>query len=90
MSTCKGCLHDIVCPYSLAEVICDDFKDRSKFVELPCKVGDTVYIVGDKFPAEIEGIRITNDGEFQTADIGKIVFLTKEEAEKVIKEQGRL
>lgn len=22
---------------------CDHFKDRSRFVELPCKVGDTVY-----------------------------------------------
>lgn len=28
----------------------------------PCKVGDTVWIKGDKFPAEIEEIRITDDG----------------------------
>ena len=33
-------------------------------VVLPCKVGDTVYIVGDKFPAEIEEIRIEKDGIF--------------------------
>jgi hypothetical protein len=24
---------------------CQHFKDRSQFVELPCKVGDTVYII---------------------------------------------
>ena len=24
---------------------CEDFKDRSRFVELPCKVGDTVYVI---------------------------------------------
>ena len=25
--------------------VCEDFKDRSRFVELPCKVGDTVFVV---------------------------------------------
>ena len=25
--------------------ICDHFKDRSRFVELPCMVGDTVYVL---------------------------------------------
>lgn len=24
---------------------CDHFKDRSRFVELPCMVGDTVYVI---------------------------------------------
>jgi hypothetical protein len=24
---------------------CGCFKDRSKFIELPCKVGDTVYLI---------------------------------------------
>lgn len=31
-------------------------------VELPCKVGDTVWIVGDKFPAEIDRIIVDKDG----------------------------
>ena len=31
-------------------------------VVLPCKVGDTVWIAGDKFPAEIERITIDADG----------------------------
>lgn len=33
-----------------------------RLVVPPCKVGDTVWIKGDKFPAEIEEIRITDDG----------------------------
>ena len=30
--------------YKRIEQECKNFKDRSRFVELPCKVGDTVYI----------------------------------------------
>ena len=46
MSTCKDCLYGDNC--SICEVMGDDFccvgfKDKSKFIELPCKVGDTVY-----------------------------------------------
>ena len=50
--TCKDCIHFESCK-SLYEThgeglsgdsyVCDFFKDRSRFVELPCKVGDTVY-----------------------------------------------
>lgn len=75
----------------------------------PCKVGDTVWIAGDKFPAEIVEIRITEDGtffeyaeydrgyeltelwdegSFQAADIGKTVFLTREEAEAALAKTG--
>lgn len=25
--------------------LCDNFKDKSRYVELPCKVGDTVYVI---------------------------------------------
>ena len=78
-----------------------------RLVVPPCKVGDTVWIKGDKFPAEIEEIRITDDGiyfayveydrgyeetevwdndEFALSDIGKTVFLTREEAEKALEE----
>ena len=28
--------------------ICDHFKDRSRFVELPCKVGDSVFTIDKK------------------------------------------
>ena len=78
-----------------------------RLVVPPCKVGDTVWIKGDKFPAEIEEIRITDDGiyfayveydrgyeetevwdngEFTLSDIGKTVFLTREEAERALED----
>lgn len=48
--TCKDCVHYDVCAYwgNILDPIhggvkCDDFKDKSRFVELLCKVGDTVY-----------------------------------------------
>lgn len=105
----------------LKNVMDDAFSDKPEFTEHirellraeqdgrlvvpPCKVGDTVWIKGDKFPAEIEEIRITDDGiyfayveydrgyeetevwdncEFTLSDIGKTVFLTREEAEKAL------
>lgn len=44
--TCKDCIHYEVCGYGLVkpeDAVCDSFKDKSRFVELPCKVGDRVY-----------------------------------------------
>lgn len=50
MASCKECLHVEVCPFKRYRVEkdrmekrCSFFKDRSRFVELPCKVGDTLY-----------------------------------------------
>lgn len=56
--TCKDCVHNDVCNYWVKKqygenrylearegFICEDFKDKSKFVELPCKVGDIVYLI---------------------------------------------
>lgn len=54
MATCKECLHLPVCELlrsrgerdaaSFQLSGCDHFKDRSRFVELPCNPGDTVYV----------------------------------------------
>ena len=50
--TCKDCIHFESCKklyethgegLSGDSFVCDSFKDQSRFVELPCKVGDTVY-----------------------------------------------
>lgn len=44
--TCKDCFHYEVCcdEYELEHAeYCNNFKDKSKVIELPCKVGDTVY-----------------------------------------------
>ena len=77
-----------------------------RLVVLPCKVGDTVYvllnnsygiqetkvnriaIIGGKIKA-ITGMICINNGaiewSFEPSDIGKIVFLTREVAEKALK-----
>lgn len=53
--TCKDCIHYDVCSdwenicnkmslfSTIKKEVCKDFKDKSKIIELPCKVGDTVY-----------------------------------------------
>ena len=85
---------------------CQFYSDKSRFIELPCKVGDVVYQVTRNFISEfrvrfveiatcgnvflhtdlISGIIYTGD-VFSESDIGKTVFLTREEAEKVLKER---
>lgn len=92
-----------------AESECQCFKDKSRFVELPCKVGDTVYWVREKcsVPHPVcphnGGIGVTrcklNDekkclahireiefGFGSLPNIGKTVFLSREEAEKKLEE----
>lgn len=84
------------------ECNCPHFKDRTRFVELPCKVGDTVYVIENNeiiedFVDQI-GIGYYCDGEniyqmdgiktdWYFSDIGKTVFLTREEAEKALEER---
>lgn len=47
--TCKDCIHFGICKKGFPWADgkgggwCDDFKDKSRIVELPCKVGDTLY-----------------------------------------------
>lgn len=69
MTTCKDCLHNEACNMALdaagffsddiEEILnaikCPNFADKSRFVELPCKVGDTVYSVETTFNVPIEG-----------------------------------
>lgn len=47
MITCKDCLYVDICDYTsgTTDTACGHFKDSSKFVELPCKVGDTVFVM---------------------------------------------
>lgn len=54
--TCKDCIHYEACKFYTDKTKfnlpkkaenCDDFKDKSKYIELPCKVGDTVYYIED-------------------------------------------
>ena len=117
MATCKDCVHYDVCEFHLDEKTtmtvneCMHFKDASKFVELPCKVSDTVYICTcfgmwyapheiDKCEMKVTRIILANNSivfeamkdkynadTFIQRQIGKTVFLTREEAEKALKER---
>ena len=47
-SGCSGILNDFGMRLNPAREVCDRFKDRSRFVELPCHVGDTVYMLTEQ------------------------------------------
>lgn len=63
--TCKECLHCEACCYWLSKekkhlncnegFICDDFTDRSEWVCLPCKVGDSIFCDGELFSDRYAG-----------------------------------
>lgn len=117
--TCKDCIHNGIChlQYMRGEIYkdvelseCSDFKDKSKYIELPCKVGDRVYVIKNNKIHTKDVVyynkthsRITEQNEeywhcvdkdrisinaitFYPEDFGKIVFLTKSEAEQKLKE----
>lgn len=83
-------------------------EDEGRLVVLPCKAGDTVWMVHQRLTStvnnviskmtvtELRGNRLNPiwfviDGEygrtsFHPSEIGKTVFITREEAEKALKE----
>ncbi len=113
MANCKDCLSYDVC--LMREIVeenyperhyteknnCDHFNERSKLIELPCKVGDTVYFIKAAFSYlptpkaekirkielyDIDVLFRTKNRSFAVEKIGKTVFLTKEEAERALEE----
>lgn len=121
MANCENCYHESVCKGIMNNVDvvynpqkdawitpenCLGYKDKSLIVELPCKVGDTVYQITRNFISEfrvrfievskydciyihtdiMDGIIFTGE-IFSEDEIGKIVFLSREEAEKALKER---
>ena len=120
METCKECINYTECNAYLERVgvsfdperdVCSIFKNRSRFVELPCKAGDTVYFddghiqsarvlaiyidaEGGMFDLEITaysnnalGFKKFINKDYKFEDIGKHLFLKKEEAEQALKER---
>lgn len=106
MATCKECIHYEVCRAlckSKEELMpCVVFKYRSHFVELPCKVGDTVYFILRSFDGKMRinpekvcyftinanELRIhTTAGYFTERDMNDGVFFTRERAEQALKER---
>lgn len=110
MATCKDCLHYEACKAvldaagffsddieeMLNAIKCQNFADKSRFAELPCKVGDTVCwysrsgeiieakIIKNGFCAKIES---GFEYDIGYGEIGKTVFLTREEAEAALAER---
>ena len=61
---CKTCINYDVCSKHSANCdrgsdYCKMYKDRSKFIELPCKIGDTVYVLGN-----CENIIMNHDNDY--------------------------
>ena len=106
MATCRDCIHDEACKSQVPRTFwdskdfcvgCEHFKDKSRYIELPCRVGDKVYrpskylgvvqFVIISFEMYQSEMFFTDDSEniIYLPDIGKTVFLTKEEAEKYLR-----
>ena len=128
---CRDCIHFKAC-YEMARANnadefntmyaekCEDFSDRSLWAQLPCKVGDAVFILNDVGYGEyvitefsmgtlqelrafakcgISGYKDIQDcpklfcgqecctTSFCCENFGKTVFLTREEAERALKER---
>lgn len=95
---CENCIHKKPCGEyqqkflshlkNLKVTECPYYKEKDKVIELPCKVGDTVYKIGSICRNGKEKFYIYQ-GKFGYSCIrrfGDTVFLTKEEAEKALKE----
>lgn len=116
MSKCENCIHEGTCRFlpSVAKNIeCRFYKDKSLFVELPCKVGDSAYHLTSVDTLEELEVAEIFDGKvcsiskdektlwifchydnglnfwYTEMDIGRKLFLTKEEAEAKLKELAR-
>lgn len=65
----------------------EDLEEQGLLLKLPCKIGDTVYVIGCKYRnGTFE--KWINTGKFNYSDLEKMnktVFLTKEEAEQELK-----
>lgn len=82
---------------------CTNFKDKSRYIETPCKVGDILYFPISHRVIAYEVSKIKYDGDLLkivthnklsgyqrtiwSQDVGTTIFLTKEEAEKALKER---
>ena len=106
MATCKDCIYHDVCTFAddirFQDDICkycERYKDKSRYIELPCKLGDKVYQtdgcrVYESTISEIEmsfknTVYCTENIAFDERAIDRSIFLTREKAEKALKEGGQ-
>lgn len=64
MNECKNCIHYGICDCGCGFGICNNYKDKSKFIELPCKIGDSVDGKRGNWFGTVEEIAINSDGIF--------------------------
>ena len=127
--TCNDCIHyDVCAKYNKVYerelshrycTECKDFKDKSRYIELPCAVGDTLWVLWSYtksipkgvYPVKAYALRYDDkknnmrvcvngnfkmdkydgyynyyyQGTFSWENVGKTVFLTKEDAKKALK-----
>lgn len=83
---CVACSEDGYKTMPSLEEFFADYLLSNNVIILPCKIGDTVYVIGGKYRhGSVE--KWINTGKFRFSDIdklGKTVFLSKEEAEKAL------
>ena len=107
MATCKKCVHVAVCSYAQNSnnefEHCANFRDRSRFVELPCVAGEYVYVIEPIFGKSIEHTisrrkikSIEPHAEIKfyggwiydcLSGFGRYIFSTYEAAEQALKER---
>lgn len=101
--TCKDCVHFETCDGALfdhRDEACSDFAEKIRFIELPCKIGDTVWCIrnfhGHKHPQEgiVSEMNFTKEMKLNIVvkyvgrgQWGEKIFLTREAAEAAIKEK---
>lgn len=104
MAKCESCYHNKICingvNYKDAQK-CRNYKNKALIAELPCKLGDKVYIIiseSEKFGGayikketvtEIStaGRIWTDECYYDSDDIGEMLFLSRAEAELTLKER---
>lgn len=99
---CESCIHFDRCKglyrsERLQKIVskgCPYFKDRSRFVELPCKLGDEIFCttMGKIYQGIVGGIELDNEGFAIITTDGycfdsSICYHTQEEAEQALKER---
>lgn len=100
--TCENCIMFTHCRYDLNGngKLCEHFIDEANVILPPCKVGDKVYRIAKDGKTIVEerigemhleftiedGTGWHNTWWLKDYNIGVTTFLTKEEAEKVVKE----
>lgn len=107
MSKCENCIHGNMCfsrfAYRETEDVledCTNFKDKSLFVELPCKVGTPVYVIERCRCTYVENYRLGHChkkkqhntpeilASFMKLDKGKLLKWTGFQSEWVWKEKA--